>query len=88
MLSFLRKFTVIRKIQIFSLMEDYTNSLSYSVSRIEDLRDTPKFHYNLFKKYGDKKCLLCDCDIDRMIIGAHIHRVTDISNDNTITSRN
>lgn len=45
----------------------------------ENLRDTPKYHYNLFKKFGEnKKCYLCDCDIERLIIGSHIHRVTDI----------
>ena len=36
---------------------------------------------NLFKKFGDKKCYLCDCDIDSLIIASHIHRVTDIKND-------
>ena len=38
---------------------------------------------NLFEKFGDKKCYLCDCDIDHMIIASHIHRVTDIKNDAT-----
>ena len=51
----------------------------------KDLRDQPAFRLNLFKKYGDKKCYLCDCDIDSLIIASHIHRVTDIKNDNTLT---
>ncbi|MFT4326189.1 MAG: HNH endonuclease, partial [Candidatus Woesearchaeota archaeon] len=47
-------------------------------------RNTPKFHYNLFKKYGDKKCYLCECNTDKIIVGAHIHRVTDIKKDSSI----
>ena len=43
-------------------------------------RDTPKYHYNLLKKYGDKKCLLCGCEMEHLIIGSHIERVTDIKN--------
>lgn len=51
----------------------------------KDLRDQPAFRLNLFKKFGDKKCYLCDCDIDSLIIASHIHRVTDIKNDKTIS---
>lgn len=51
----------------------------------KDLRDQPAFRLNLFKKYGDKKCYLCDCDIDSLIIASHIHRVTDIKNDQNIS---
>ena len=51
----------------------------------KDLRDQPAFRLNLFKKFGDKKCYLCDCDIDSLIIASHIHRVTDIKNDKNIT---
>ena len=41
-------------------------------------RDTPRFHYNLLQKFHEKKCYLCNCDIEKLIIGSHIHRVTDI----------
>ena len=41
-------------------------------------RDTPRFHYNLLRKFHEKKCYLCNCDIEKLIIGSHIHRVTDI----------
>lgn len=45
----------------------------------EVLRDTPKFHYNLLKKFGEsKRCYLCGCDVEHLIIGSHIERVTDI----------
>lgn len=50
------------------------------LANIEPERDTPKFHYNLLKKYGEKKCLLCDCDMEHLIIGSHIERVADIKN--------
>ena len=48
----------------------------------ESLRDTPKFHYNLLKKYWEKKCFLCGCDLEHLIIWSHIERVTDIENSN------
>lgn len=41
-------------------------------------RSQYEFRYNLLEKYGGKKCYLCDCDIDRMIIASHIHRIVDI----------
>jgi len=51
----------------------------------KDLRDQPAFRLNLFQKYGEKKCYICGCDIDNLIIASHIHRVTDIKNDSTIS---
>lgn len=47
-------------------------------TRRETSRDTPVFHYNLLKKYGEKRCYICGCDMEHMIIGSHIERVTDI----------
>lgn len=44
----------------------------------ETSRNTPIFHYNLLKKYGEKRCYICGCDIEHMVIGSHIERVTDI----------
>ena len=41
-------------------------------------RDSKRYHYNLLKKYHEKKCYLCGCDMENLIIGSHIHRVTDI----------
>jgi len=45
-------------------------------------RDQNLFRYNLLQKYGYKKCLLCDCDIESNIIASHIHRITDIDRSN------
>lgn len=45
-------------------------------------RDQKKYHYNLLQKFKEKKCYLCGCDIEYLIIGSHIHRVTDILHSN------
>ena len=66
------------------LVKEYENSIQNINQSIKDLRNTPKFHYNLFKKYGEKKCYLCECDIERLIVGAHIHRVADIKKDTSL----
>lgn len=44
-------------------------------------RDTKRYHYNLLQKFGEKKCYLCGCDIESLIIGSHIKRVADILSD-------
>lgn len=51
----------------------------------KNLRNQSAFRLSLFEKYGDKKCYLCACDIDNLIIASHIHRVTDIKNDAYLT---
>lgn len=67
------------------IIEEYTNSISIKWKDVKTLRDTPKFHYNLFKKYWEwKKCYLCWCDIEKIIIWSHIHRVTDIEKDSSL----
>lgn len=45
-------------------------------------RKQDEFKFNLLEKYGNKKCYLCDCDIESNIIASHIHRITDIDNSN------
>ena len=54
------------------------NNTDIVLEDIEPDRNTPKFHYNLLKKYGEKRCLLCGCDMEHLIIGSHIERVADI----------
>jgi len=49
-------------------------------------RDSRTYHINLLNKFHDKKCYLCGCDIENLIIGSHIHRVTDIINSNLLES--
>ncbi|MCL2485448.1 MAG: HNH endonuclease [Endomicrobia bacterium] len=48
-------------------------------------RNQSVFHYNLLQKFGDKQCYICGCDIERLIIAAHIERVTDIDNSASYT---
>ena len=43
-------------------------------------RKQDEFKFNLLEKYGEKKCYLCDCDIESNIIASHIHRIADIDN--------
>lgn len=53
------------------------NGYAKPLSRVTS-RNTPAFHYNLLQKYGEKRCYLCGCDLEHLIIGAHIERITDI----------
>ena len=39
---------------------------------------SPTYVYGLFRKLGDKKCSLCDCDDSELIQGAHIWPVAEI----------
>lgn len=67
-----------------NIISEEFNRINLNVNE-KDLRDQPAFRLNLFQKYGDKKCYLCDCDIDSMIIASHIHRVSDIKNDKKLS---
>lgn len=51
----------------------------------ENLR-SPRFNYNLLNKHnGKKKCALCDCEIERIIQGAHIYPVAEIKKNQTLS---
>ena len=39
---------------------------------------SPRYIFNLFEKFGEKKCALCDCEIPELIHGAHIWSVASI----------
>lgn len=45
---------------------------------------SPRYLYNLFEKWGDKKCAFCDCEIPQIIQGAHIWPVADIKKDDSL----
>ncbi len=68
---------------IFELKNDWIDLKQDEKS----LRDTPKFHYNLLKKFWDKRCYLCGCNLEHMIIGSHIERVTDITHSNKYSDK-
>lgn len=61
-----------------------SNSIDFDSTDEEVIakRDSKKYHYNLLQKFKEKKCYLCGCDIESLIIGSHIHRVTDIIHSN------
>lgn len=68
----------------------YGNSIKllptgYAKATRDTSRNTSAFHYNLLQKFGDKQCYLCGCDLEHLIIGAHIERVTDIDHNASYT---
>lgn len=63
-------------VEILDDSYQFDNDISDKVK--DDLR-SPKFIYNLLNKFGgEKKCVLCECKIDRIIQAAHIYPVADI----------
>lgn len=44
----------------------------------DDSLRSPSFIYNLFEKFGPKKCAFCGCEIPELIEGAHIWPVSNI----------
>lgn len=75
---------VLEKIGI--IIEDEIVDLPASSEEEKVKRDTHRYHANLLRKFHEKKCYLCECDIENLIIGSHIHRVTDIKNDDSISN--
>jgi len=57
----------------------------YAKATRDTSRNTSVFHYNLLQKFGDKQCYLCGCDLEHLVIGAHIERVTDIDHNTNYT---
>ena len=46
---------------------------------------SPNYLLNLFKKLGDKQCVLCNCKIPELIQGAHIFPISEIKKIKNIT---
>jgi len=69
-------------IECFDELRDYTPNEEALVDG--DARNQAEFMKNLMRKYGsdEKKCFLCNCNIQRLIIASHIHRVCDINREN------
>lgn len=59
-------------------INDESIDFDQASEEIKDSRVMGIFHYNLMQKYGEKKCLLCGCNIEKMIQGAHIYSRSDI----------
>lgn len=66
-------------IECFDELRDYTPNEEALVDG--NARNQAEFMKNLMTKYGsdEKRCYLCNCNIQKMIIASHIHRVCDIN---------
>lgn len=67
-------------IQKLGNIKTYTTNLTMERTEFErnnSLRSTTYF-FNLFVKFGDKKCAFCKCDIPQLVQGAHIWSVAEI----------
>lgn len=65
-----------KEIEVLDDSYQFDNDTSDTVK--DNLR-SPQFIYNLLHKFGgEKKCVLCDCKIDRIIQAAHIYPVASI----------
>ena len=67
---------VLKKIGI--KIEDEIINLPEQSEEEKVKRDTRRYHINLLRKFHEKKCYLCECDIENLMVGSHIHRVADI----------
>lgn len=75
----IKKYSIAHGHQSIEVLDDscqFDNDIS---DQIRDNLRSPKFIYNLLTKFGgEKKCVLCECKIDRLIQAAHIYPVADI----------
>ncbi|MCQ2578253.1 MAG: HNH endonuclease [Treponema sp.] len=58
--------------------DSYTFDNDVPGAENQDKLRSPRFIYNLFVKYGNKKCVLCDCSVECIIQGAHIYSISSI----------
>lgn len=72
-------------IECFDELQDY--SPNDEALNDGDARNQAEFMKNLMLKFGsdEKKCYLCDCNIQKLIIASHIHRVCDINKETDIS---
>lgn len=70
------------RVQVIST--DMAIERKYFATEAGDLRSSqyrsPQYMYNLLELRGKKKCLLCGCDVQEIVQGAHIWGVSQIKN--------
>lgn len=69
-------------IEVFDELKDGENNPDIPLEEKKDSRNQLEFMKNLMNKFGstdEKKCYLCDCAIQKLIIASHIQRVCDIN---------
>lgn len=71
-----------KSIEILDDSYQFDNDTS---DHVHDNLRSPQFIYNLLNKFGgEKKCVLCECKIDRIIQAAHIYPVAAIRRRNDL----
>lgn len=69
-------------IKVYDELQDYKANPDAKLDENKDSRNQLEFMKNLMNKFGntdEKKCYLCDCTIQKLIIASHIQRVCDIN---------
>lgn len=69
-------------IEVYDELKDYEVNPDIKLDEKKDSRNQLEFMKNLMKKFGGtdkKKCYLCDCTIQKLIIASHIQRICDIN---------
>jgi len=72
-------------VEVLDDIQEYEDNPEINFDDRKDSRNQAEFRKNLMIKWGEvgeedtKKCALCECDIQELIIAAHIHRVCDIN---------
>jgi hypothetical protein len=74
-------------VESLGIVQIFTSNIQIERADFEenDSLRSASYIYNLLEKLGDKKCVLCECDIPQIIQGAHIWPVADIKKENQLT---
>ena len=69
--------SVMRQMGVIDIIPTDTTLEKKMYEKENSLR-SPRYAYNLFRKLGNKRCALCNCEIPELIQGAHILPVAAI----------
>lgn len=79
------KFSKTHGSKTIEILDDSFQFDNDTSDHIQDNLRSPQFIYNLLNKFGgEKKCVLCECKIDRIIQAAHIYPVAAIRRRNDL----
>jgi HNH endonuclease len=67
------------------LMFSSNNTIELAAFDQNDSLRSIRFIYNLFEKFGKKKCAFCECEVSQIIQGAHIWPVASIKQANHLS---
>ncbi|WP_151946895.1 HNH endonuclease signature motif containing protein [Aliarcobacter butzleri] len=80
--SSIKSFALLGNIDVFTTNKTLEKN---SIEENSSLRSM-FYIYNLLNKFGDKKCYLCECEIQEIIQGAHIFPISDIKRLENLTN--